>query len=54
MKQAKFAYSPLGKTLEKEKEKQVSAIESLDVSNKISDLKVHFHKNSWIIWLLIN
>ena len=54
MKQAKFTYSPLGKALEKEKENQVSAIESLGFSNKISDLKVHFHKTSWIIWLLIN
>ena len=54
MKQAKFAYSPLRKALDKEKEKQVSAIESLDVSNKISDSKVHFHKTSWIIWLLVN
>ena len=34
MQQAKFAYSPLGKALEKQTEKQVGAIESLSLSNK--------------------
>ena len=33
IEQAKFAYSPLGKAFEKQTEKQVDAIESLDISN---------------------
>ena len=32
--QAKFVYSPLGKAFEKQTEKQVGAIKSLDLSNK--------------------
>ena len=35
IKQAKFAYSPLGKTFEKQTEKQVGAIKSLEPSNKL-------------------
>ena len=39
IKQAKFAYSPLGKALEKQTEKQVDAFKSLDLSNKKDELK---------------
>ena len=35
IKQAKFAYSPLGKTFEKQTEKQVGAIKSPEPSNKL-------------------
>ena len=35
----KFAYSPLGKAFEKQTEKQVVAIKSLDVFNKKYELK---------------
>ena len=38
IEQSKFAYSPLGKALEKQTEKQFDAIESLDFSNQISEL----------------
>ena len=34
IEQAKFAHSPLRKAFEKQTEKQVGAIESLDLSNK--------------------
>ena len=34
VEQAKFAYSPLGKALEKQTQKQVAALKSLDTSNK--------------------
>ena len=34
IEQAKFAYFLLGKTFEKQREKQVDAINSLDISNK--------------------
>ena len=34
IEQAKFAYSPLGKAFEKQTEKQVDAIKSLNISNK--------------------
>ena len=36
---ARFAYSPLGKALEKQTEKQVDALNSLDLSNKKDELK---------------
>ena len=36
---AKFAYSPLGKAFVKQTEKQVSALKSLDPSNKEDELK---------------
>ena len=34
IEQAKFAYTPLGKAFEKQTEKQVGALKSLDLSNK--------------------
>ena len=34
IEQAKFTYSSLGKSLEKQTEKQVGALKSLDLSNK--------------------
>ena len=57
VEQAKFTYSPLGKALEKQTEKQVGALRSLDVSNKKGELKQIegiFPKICWMIWLLIN
>ena len=39
IKQAKFAYSSLGKALEKQTEKQIGPIKSLDLSNKKDELK---------------
>ena len=39
MERAKFIYSPLGKTLEKEAKKQVVALKPLSLSNKIDKLK---------------
>ena len=39
IEQAKFTYSPLGKALEKQTEKQVGALRSLDFSNKKGELK---------------
>ena len=40
IKQAKFAYSPLGKALKKQTKKQVVALMSLSLSNKIDELKL--------------
>ena len=37
--QAKFTYSPLGKSFEKQTEKQVDALKSLNLSNKTDELK---------------
>ena len=57
VEQAKFTYSPLGKALEKQTEKQVGALRSLDLSNKKDELKQIkgiFPKTCWMIWLLIN
>ena len=57
VEQAKFTYSPLGKALEKQTEKQVGALRSLDFSNKKGELKQTegiFPKICWMIWLLIN
>ena len=34
IEQAKFPYSPLGKAFEKQREKQVGALKSLDLCNK--------------------
>ena len=34
IEQAKFAYTPLGKAFEKQTEKEVGALKSLDLSNK--------------------
>ena len=39
IEQAKLAYSPLGKAFEKQAEKQVDAIEYLDISNKKHEVK---------------
>ena len=39
MVEAKFAISPLGKAFEKQTEKQVGALKSLDLSNKKYELK---------------
>ena len=39
IEQGKFAYSPLGNVFEKQTEKQVGAIKSLDVFNKKDKLK---------------
>ena len=39
IEQAKFAYSPLGNSFEKQTEKQVDAIKSLDISNKKRRIK---------------
>ena len=37
--QGKFAYTPLGKAFEKQTEKQVGALKSLDLSNKKGESK---------------
>ena len=39
IEQAKFAYSPLGNSFEKQTEKQLDAIKSLEISNKKEELK---------------
>ena len=39
IEQAKFGYSPLGNAFEKQTEKQVDAIKSLEISNKKDELK---------------
>ena len=39
IEQAKFAYSPFGKAFEKQTEKQVGALKSLDFSNKKDELQ---------------
>ena len=39
IEQAKFAYSPLGKTFEKQTERQVDAMKSPDPSNKLKQIK---------------
>ena len=39
IEQAKFAFSPLGKAFEKQMQKQVDAIKSLDISGKKDELK---------------
>ena len=39
IEQAKFTYSPLGKALEKQTEKQFDALNSLNLSNKTDELK---------------
>ena len=57
VEQAKFTYSPLGKALEKQTEKQVGTLRTLDLSNKKDELKQIegiFPKTCWMIWLLIN
>ena len=42
---AKFAYPSLGKAFEKETERQVDAIKSLDPSNKLKQMKGIFPQN---------
>ena len=39
MQQAEFTYSPLGKVFEKQKEKQLDALQSLKLPSKIDELK---------------
>ena len=39
IEQAKFAYSPLGKAFEKQTERQVGAIKSLNHSNKLKRIE---------------
>ena len=39
IEQVTFTYSPLAKTFEKQTEKQVAAVKSLDISNKKDELK---------------
>ena len=45
IEQAKFAYFPLGKAFEKQTEKQVDAIKSLDLSNKLKRIEGTFPQN---------
>ena len=45
IEQAKFAYSPFGKAFEKQTEKQVGAIKSLDLSNKLKRIESIFPQN---------
>ena len=45
IEQGKFAYSPLGKAFEKQTEKQVGAIRSLDPSNKLKRIESIFPQN---------
>ena len=45
IEQAKFAYAPLGKAFEKQTEKQVGAIKSLDLSNKLKQTEGIFPQN---------
>ena len=42
MEQAKFVYSPLGNTFEKQTENQVAAIKSLDISNEKRWIKTNW------------
>ena len=45
IKQARFPYSPLGKAFEKQTEKQVDVIKTLDPSNKLKRIVAIFSKN---------
>ena len=45
IEQTKFVYSPLGKAFEKQKEKQVDPIKSLDPSNKLKQIEGIFPPN---------
>ena len=45
IKQAELAYSSLGKAFEKQTEKQVDAIKSLDPSNKLRQIEGIFPQN---------
>ena len=39
IEQAKFTYSPLGKAFDKQTEKQIGSLKSLDLFNKKAELK---------------
>ena len=45
IEQAKFAYSPLGKAFEKQRQKEVDTIKSLDLSNKLKRIEGIFPHN---------
>ena len=45
IEQPKFAYSALGKAFEKQTEKQIGAIKSLDPYNKLKQIKGIFSQN---------
>ena len=45
IEKAKFAYFPLGKAFEKQTEKQVGAIKSIDLSNKLKRIEGIFQQN---------
>ena len=50
IEQTKFAHSPLGKVLEKQKQKQIGTLKSLDTSNEENELKqIEFYKIWWMI-----
>ena len=51
IEQDKFAYSPLGKAFDKQTEKQVGALKSLDLSNKKDEL---YHIWGKFLHILIN
>ena len=41
IEEAKFTYSPLGKVWEKQTEKRVNTIKSINISNKVDALKTN-------------
>ena len=41
IEEAKFTYSPLGKAWEKQTEKRVDTIKSINISNKVDELKTN-------------
>ena len=43
--QVNFAYSPLGEAFEKQAQKQLNAIKSLDPSNKLKQIESMFQQN---------
>ena len=45
IEQSKFAYSPLGRTFEKQTKKQVSATKYLNPSNKLKPIDTIFPQN---------
>ena len=52
IEEAKFMNPPLGKSIEKQTEKQIDALKFLNLSNKIDELKqteIVFPKTSWMI-----
>ena len=57
IEQSKFAYSHSGKAFEKQTERQVSALKSLDISNKkykLKEIEGYFHKILWMIWFVLS